>query len=289
MRQVQIRMKLAFTFFVLALGLGFSACRASDEMKIKIWVDKSSYLIREPIFVNYSIENVTDSLLLLGFYEIREDFVIKDQTGRFFGPSTRGMYGGGDSLPPHETHAGWIDITSSYGVRKAGEYSCCLQMPSGGFFPYTGTKSNIIEVIVKEPKGGEKKALDIYLEAQELHWCKDKDPKKWEQAFDKYLQLAERYPKSVYAPMSLYTALFKAHVIKDKNVVISVCKKLIEGYREFYYTDDTFYNLVGKYKVLEDKAGATEYMKELLKEHPDTKISERAEYWLEKIEKWEFD
>jgi hypothetical protein len=88
--------------------------------------------------------------------------------------------------------------------------------------------------------------------------------------------------------MSLYTALFKAHVIKDKNKVMSVCKKLIEDYPEFYYIDDTFYNLVGNYKVLEDKTGAMEYMNELIEKHPNTKISERAEHWLEKIEKWEF-
>lgn len=29
-------------------------------------------------------------------------------------------------------------------------------------------------------------------------------------------------------------------------------------------------------------------MQELIEKHPNTKISERAEYWLEKIEKWEF-
>jgi TolA-binding protein len=238
--------------------------KSAGEINIKIWVDKDLYLVREPIFVNYSIKNVTDSLLFLSFNEIEEYFVIKDQNGR-------------------------LEITSAYGVKQVGEYNGSLQMPSGGFFPYTGAKSNTIKIKVKGPTGDEKKALDLYLEAQKLHWCKDKDPKKWEQAFYKYLELAGKYPKSVYAPMSLYTALFKAHVIKDKNIVISVCKKLIENYPESYYIDDTFYNLVGNYKVLEDKTGAIEYMKELIKKYPDSKISERAEYWLEKIEKWEFE
>jgi hypothetical protein len=262
---------------------------SSAQLKMKIWVDKNSYLVREPVFLNYSIENATDSLLFFSFQEIREYFVIKDQNGRFFGPSTRGMYGGGDSLLPHETHTGWTEIMSSYGVTEVGQYSCRLEMPSGGLFPYTGAKSNTIEVIVKEPKGDEHKALQLYLEAQDLHWCKDKDPKKWERAFEKHLHLAETYPKSVYAPISLYTALFRAHVIGDKNIVISVCKKLIEDYPEFYYIGDTFYNLVGNYKVLQDKAGATAYMRELIEKHPNTEISERAEYWLERIEKWEFE
>jgi len=262
--------------------------KSAGEINIKIWVDKDLYLVREPIFVNYSIKNVTDSLLFLSFNEIEEYFVIKDQNGRFFGTSVRGMYGG-DTLLPQQTYSAWIEITSAYGVKQVGEYNGSLQMPSGGFFPYTGAKSNTIKIKVKGPTGDEKKALDLYLEAQKLHWCKDKDPKKWEQAFYKYLELAGKYPKSVYAPMSLYTALFKAHVIKDKNIVISVCKKLIENYPESYYIDDTFYNLVGNYKVLEDKTGAIEYMKELIKKYPDSKISERAEYWLEKIEKWEFE
>lgn len=282
---------IAFCLALISTGFGFfsvGGVKSSDEMTMKIWVDKDTYLLREPIFVNYSITNVTDSLLFLSFNEIEEYFVIKDQSGRFFGTSVRGMYAGGDTLLPEHPYSAWIEITSAYGVKQVGEYNSCLQMPSGGFFPYNGAKSNTIKIKIKEPTGHEKNALNLYLEAQKLHWCKDRDPQKWEQAFYKYLELAERYPKSVYAPLSLYTALFKAHVIKDKNVVISVCKRLIENYSDSYYIDDTFYNLVGNYKVLEDKTGAVEYMKQLIRKYPNSTVSRNAEYWLSEIEKWEF-
>jgi hypothetical protein len=277
---------------LISIAFGFispDVVKSAGEINIKIWIDKVLYLSREPIFVNYEIKNVSDSFLLLCFSEIQEHFVIKDQDGRFHGPLTRGEYVHGDTLHPDQSHTAWLDITFSYRVTEPGEYECRIQMPSGGFFPYTGAKSNTVTIKIKNPTGNEKKALDLYLEAQKLHWCKDKDPKKWEQAFYKYLGLAEKYPNSVYAPISLYNALFKAHVIEDKNVAIRVCKKLIEDYPGFHYIDDVFYNLAGVYKVLEDKAGAMEYMEQLMRDYPDTKISERAEFWLEKIEKWEFE
>ena len=77
-------------------------------------------------------------------------------------------------------------------------------------------------------------------------------------------------------------------MIKDKNVVISVCKRLIEKYSDSYYIDDTFYNLVGNYKALEDKTGVVQYLKELIRKYPNSTVSRNAEYWLSEIEKWEF-
>jgi tetratricopeptide (TPR) repeat protein len=254
---------------------------AGCPFEIKIRGDKREYLTREPIIVHYEVKNISDSAICFAFDNVKEFFNIKDQLGRGYANIDHGDYFiCPDTIHPNEVFSGSEGIDFRYRIIQPGEYTC--------FVDFFGCKSNILKIMVKDPTGDEKKALNLYLEAHELHWCKDKDPKKWEGAFYKYLELAERYPKSVYAPMSLYTALFKAHVIKDKNKIISVCKKLIEDYPNFYYIDDTFYNLVGNYKVLEDKAGAVDYMKELIKKHPNTKISERAEYWLEKIEKWEF-
>jgi TolA-binding protein len=271
---------LMFTIYPI-----LSAASGTDLIQMRIWTEKNEYILREPIIVNYEVRNITGRTVFLNFLALSMYFDIKDQEGRGYANKLIFSFGFAypDSLKPSESYDSSENITDRYGIVFPGEYTCLLKNPS------PEAKSNVITIKIRNPKGEDKKALDLFLDAKKLDECKDKDPKKWEQAFYKYLELAERYPKSVYAPVSLYTALFRAHVIKDKNVVISVCKKLIEDYPEFYYIDDTFYNLVGNYKSLENKAGAMEYMKELIKEYPDTQISERAEYWLEKIEKWEFE
>jgi hypothetical protein len=220
--------------------------------------------------------------------EMQEYFIIKDEKGQFHGPGGTGEYMHSDSLLPHQSCSSLLNLTFFYGIVTPGLYTCYIQMPAGGFFPYTGVRSNALEIKVKEPAGDEEKAFDLYSEAQQLHWCTDKDPKKWERAFYMYLQLVEEYPSSVYAPISLFNALFKADVIQDKSVVISVFKTLIENYPEFDYIDGTFCMLVDYYKALKDKAGAAEYMKELMRKYPNSSISKNAEYWLSKIEKWEF-
>ena len=250
--------------------------------EIKISCDKTQYLVLEPVFVHYQIKNTSDTAVCFVLDRAKEFFNIRDQEGRGYHNTELSEYlFCPDTLKPNQAIDGWEDIRERYRMDRARSYVC--------FNNFHGCSSNVLDIEVVQPAGEEKEALNLYLDTRKLHWCKDKDPKKWEQAFDKHLHLAETYPKSVYAPVSLYTALFRAHVIEDKDIVISVCKKLIEGYPEFYYIDDTFYNLAANYKVLEDKAGAMEYMKELIEKHPNTKISERAEYWLEKIEKWEFE
>ena len=195
----------------------------------------------------------------------------------------------GDSLLPRKSFSSVLNLTFSHGIVTPGLYTCYIEMPTGGFFPYTGAKSNVLDIKVEEPTGDEKRAFGFYSKAEQLSWCRDKDPKKWEQAFYIYLQLVHEYPNSVYAPISLYNALFNVDVIRDTNVVISVFKALIESYPQFHYVDETFYKLVDYYKTLKDKAGAVEYMKELIKKYPNSRISSNAEYWLPKIEKWEFE
>jgi hypothetical protein len=143
---------------------------------------------------------------------------------------------------------------------------------------------------VVQPTGEEKKALALFEEAYRLHWlCGDKDIEKWEEVFYGYLELADRFPRSVYAPVALRLALGRGNIIGDKRIVIAVAKKLIEEYPSSPYLALAFPYLVDHYKLLQDKAGAIEYMKELIEKHPNPEISEKAEYWLGRIEKWEFE
>jgi hypothetical protein len=266
---------------ILAGILYLEKSYASFPFQIKVTSSKGFYLSREPILINYEVKNLSDSAICLVFDEITEYFNIKDQLGRGYSNIGTADYAScTDTLKPDQIFKGYVDLKSRYRVLQSGDYTC--------YVDFYGSKSNVLTIKVKDPTGDEKKALDLYLEAQKLDWTRDKDARKWEQAFYKYLELVEKYPNSVYAPLALDDALYKAHVIKDKNIVISVCKNLIENYPESYYVDDAFYNLIGNYKVLGDKAGAIAYVKGLTEKYPNTKISEKAKYWLEKTEKEKF-
>jgi len=266
---------------------------ASDQIQIKIWTDKKLYLTREPLFVHLEVENISDSTICLNCDQLTHYFRITDQKGKIYSCYViTESWGCGDTLEPREKchYAG--DIAGGYGILDdhsksfsnyfpAGEYTFFIEMPKSSFSPRT--KSNTLKIKVDEPKGDEKKAMELFIKADTLHGSKRR-----EGAFSTYLMLGEKYPNSVYAPHSLRLALLFSDVIKDNKKMISMCKKLIEDYPDSHYMGVAFLYLVENYKTVEDKAGAIEYMKELIKKHPNTKVSERAEYWLEKIEKWEF-
>jgi outer membrane protein assembly factor BamD (BamD/ComL family) len=157
------------------------------------------------------------------------------------------------------------------------------------FNDFRGCSSNVLDVEVIQPTGGEKEALTLFQEAYRLHWsCGDKSTEKWEEAFHTYKELAEKFPGSVYAPVALRLALARGNVIEDKRVVIGVAKKLIEEHPASPYLALGFLYLIDNYRLLHDKVGATKYMKELIAKYPGSEVSTRAEYWLDRIENLEF-
>jgi tetratricopeptide (TPR) repeat protein len=222
-----------------------------------------------------------------------EHLVITDTQGRGYATRLKGTDLGIDSLSPGQARNLSVDVCSRYGVQAVGEYSCYLRTHLYSVLNPTFLKSNTIKFKVLEPKGEEKEALNLYLEAEKLSWARSKvggpNLTKKELGFLKYLELVDKYPKSVYAPKALRAAIFVyVYSPQNREKVITICKRLIENYPNSYYWGSGFSHLIGTYEVLKDKEGAIKTMQELIKKHPNTKISERAEYWLEKIEKWEF-
>jgi tetratricopeptide (TPR) repeat protein len=286
----------AITLFVFLLFLTQSKFAISaGRLQIEIWSDKIEYLTREPISVHYKVKNVGDKPVIMIFHALKGYFKIKDQQGREYPNMFSFSYAFiSDSLKPNESFEGSEGIDARYGIRQPGEYTCYLETPKWVNTPVT--KSNEIKIKVKDPEGEEKKALELYLEAEKLKYGKDeqgrKDLKKRELGFLKYQELVKKYPNSIYAPLSLKAAIgvyFYSRDLAERRKTIPLCSKLIEDYPDFYDFAGTFTDLVHTYEILKDKAGAINTMKELIKKHPNTKISERAEYWLEKIEKWEFE
>jgi hypothetical protein len=260
---------------------GYRSVCARGQLEIRIWTTKDVYLALEPVVVGFEVKNVGDTNFTIhgDLDAVKQFFHITNDKGKNYHNTLLVSYFGTSSLQPGESYKDSEEIGSRYGVTGPGIYTCFLEVQHH--------KSNILKFKIIEPEGDEKKALDLYLEADRLHWCNDKDPVKFKRAFYKFLELAEKYPNSVYAPQALRWALF-GHRFKDKRIVVSECKRLIEKYPDSPLLDITIEGLAANYKALEDKRGAEEYMNHLIGKYPNSNISERAKNWLRKIEKWEF-
>jgi tetratricopeptide (TPR) repeat protein len=296
MKKVRILIVGISAVLVVLLASVFS--EAVDKPQVRIWVEKDQFFVHEPILVHYEIKNTSDSTLFLDVLR-EEHFVITDKEGKRYESHLKGTDMGVDHLRPGETRRGLVNISGLYGVVRISEYSCYLDVaPPGQIYPpqYERTKSNTIKIKVIEPEGEEKKALDMFLEAERLKYSRDKerggrDLKKAELGFLKYQEVVDKYPNSVYAPLALSSAWGTyrySQNLEDTKKNIPVYKRLIESYPNSHYVASAFCGLVETYENFKDKSGAIQSMKELIKKHPNTQISERAEYWLEKIEKWEF-
>ncbi len=282
---MQRKILMIIVSLILILLFFSSPLLASEKLQIRIWADKNIYLVYEPIIVHYEIKNLGDSTFTVyeTFDGLKGMFKIKNENGKDYFSMMINDYASPSVLQPDSSYQGCEEISDRYGVTDSGKYIC--------FLPVSGSQSNVLKIKLIVPEGNEKKSLNLYLEAEKLHWCKDKDPEKWKLGFLKYLEVVEKYPHSVYAPKALSSAsliyLFSNNK-EDKRKIIPVYKKLIENYPDSSLFALAFSGLIDAYADLKDKNSAIETMKELITKHPNTKISERAEYWLEKVEKWEF-
>jgi tetratricopeptide (TPR) repeat protein len=278
---MSIKVLLGIIFFVF-YPYSNEEANGFCSFEIKISSGKTQYFVFEPIFVHYQIRNTSDTTVCFVLDRAKEFFNIKDQEGRGYHNTELSEYlFCPDTLKPNQALDDWEDIRERYRMDNAGSYVC--------FNNFHGCSSNVLNIEVVRPTGEEEKALALFEEAYRLHWsCDDKDTEKWGELFFRYSELAERFPRSVYAPVALRLALARGYTIEDKRVVIGVAKKLIEEYPSSHYLALTFLYLIDNYKFLQDKSVAIDYMNELIAKYPRSQISERAEHWLKKIEEWEF-
>jgi hypothetical protein len=283
-------------FIILAAFFLLTSSEAAERLKIEVWIDKDELLTHEPIVVHYAVTNVGDSTAYLNFHMIEEDFVVEDENGNRYRSHIRGTYGGGQLFIPGETYTGNLDIGGRYGVNATGEYTCYVH--SYPFFCSDAEflNSNTIKFKVVRPTGEEERALNLFLEAEKLEWARSEtggpDSSKEAIAFVKYQELVDRYPRSVYAPKALNGAVgvyFYSQNLEQRRRVIPVCIRLIEEYPNSYYFHLAFTELLHTYEMVKDKEEATKILRDLIKKHPNTRISEEAERRLKKVEKWEFE
>ena len=291
-KKVLSRYKTLLLLFLFLIS-GIAYALTEGRIEIRIWTNKEDYIVREPILVYYEVKNKGSNLIILSFGLFGEYFEIKDKKGRSYGNMYLGEYALTDTLRSKESYKSRTNVSDRYRVTNAGEYTIFMQTPEEGILPVV--RSNVIKVKIQEPTGNEKKALDILVEADRLRWARDSEGKKdlikKELGFQKYQELVDKYPNSIYAPLALNSALgiYKFSPDFDEmQKIIPLCKRLIENYPNSIYFSSAFMSLIDVYEVLKDRAGATEAMNELIQKHPNSKISQEAEKRLKKIEEWKF-
>jgi len=263
----------------------------SNCVDIHLKSNKNIYYTYETIAINYEITNHFNSNIETTFLTFGECFIITDQDGHehdntcFFD-----VWGFSDKLFPGQKDSGSEIIEERYHVLFPGTYTCYLKLYKDLFsLPCdTFTYSDTIKFKIIEPSGVEKEALTLYLHADSLHWSKERDRNKRKQAFACYLDLAEKYPQTVYADKALMNAILMIDVADDTTVVINACKKIIEDYPTSPHFKWVFSELFTNYERIKDKSGAIRYLNYLIGRYPNSEISEKARYWLGKIEKGDF-
>jgi len=263
---------------------------ASEDLEIRIWSDKDQFLLYEPIIIHYELRNTSDSNLTLNFADLEEDFMIENQQGRKYHRLIHAWRSGWDTLAAGETHRGKSEVIDPYGIDKVGKYTCYMQTQHFGAPLGAWATSDTIIFKVVEPEGDEKEAADLFAATKDLMTRAKRE--KREQIFSGFMSLVEKYPHSVYAPMSLY---FAARACSDSSDTarmresIFLYVRLTDDYPDFCCFDLVLAGLFTAFRTIKDKPGAIQTMNELIEKHPHTRISEEAEKTLEKVEKWEFE
>jgi len=280
---------ISLLFVCVTVSQAQEARSSAWDVDLKIWFGKEEYLVKEPVILHGSLKNNRDTTIYFWADDLYS-LTVKDRTGRVYPKKmfTRGW----SPEPTHSLKAGEIyqfyeDILFTYSIYEGlpvGTYFCFMTLHQ-----YLGDKiaSDTVQFVVKEPTGFEKEAQRLFIKAQKLGWSTGKS----DQAFAAYQELIKKYPNSVYVPGAVYGAAL-CYLYSDssekKKKSVAMYVNLIENYPDFLSVGRYFLPIYSIYLSMEDKTGAIKTIKELIKKHPDTEISEEAKYWLERIEKWEF-
>lgn len=286
----------AFVLLVIVLSsfafLRFNATASEDDcLRVRIWTDKHEYIPHEPILIKYEIYNGCGEYVLTNLWLLKEHFSITDNERRSYNSIFRIDCELLDTLYPGKLVVDSEYIEFGYRTFNVASYECSMEIPEDAVNPCCSyrARSNSITFSVKEPVGEERQALDLYLRADSLGRVTglDKTTRR-KNKFAAYLDLADKYPKSIYAPVSLYMALLMESVPEDKTVLISIGKRVIEDYPNTPYGARACQHLIQVYRQTSGIGGTIEYFEYLRGKYPNSEIARRAEYWLGKIKEGNF-
>ena len=285
------------TSIVLTVQVYAQKVNQPMDVKVKISLDKTNYYVLEPIWLHMKIINNTKEAIEVDWIMLRSSLRIlsdkEKEVPQYFHISTLPPRAPG--IEPGDSMSTVFNIVDYYGTEGYGLISWRLIHP--GYYkiysrlPQLSIMSNEIAINVFEPKDGESKALSLLLEGMKLSEILGSERKTAKaKAYDKFEELVQNYPHSIYAPKALIKAAgcyLYDQSEKGKARRKYKYRELIDKYPKSLYVPEAFGGILGIYSKGKDKDGAIKEMQALIKEYPNTDISKRAESAIKVIqEKW---
>lgn len=205
----------------------------------KIWVDKESYLIREPIWLSIYITNhgeigpsITSNIISY--------FFVTDELGNKYRCNRRYIidYDKVKHMSSGQIFTYRFDLEERYayydGVKRHSFNEGILTVQ--GFIRQSGYEdvlSNKLYIEIKKPKGHEKKVYDLLMKNYDIVHTKFN----YSLGSKNYMSIVNNFPESVYAPLALNKSIQIGYGTLDKR------KLLIEKYPRSYFAENQVYGL----------------------------------------------
>ena len=266
--------------------------KSGGSCELTIWTEKEDFLLHEPIWTYMRLANNSAETLYVNASSLPQGLRVKAIRGREVSQCFHSGATGRPGTKPGESFVKWVDLSGWWGIMRveisdgwrfipAGRYQVWIEK----YCPQAESnviKSDTIEITVSEPKGEELAAWNLLTEGLRLSGV-------GEAALSKFKELAKKYPKSVYAPKALHYAAGCYHYVTGKEeAILELSRELIDKYPDSPYIREAFHDILFRvYSKRKDKDGAIKEMQALIKKHPNTDISKRAESAIKVIqEKW---
>lgn len=286
------RMFLSLTFLVLSLwsteSVGQSDIDTISAIKREIQLSKTSFLVREPIWILISYTNVSQEPQKTRGVDV-DNLVVIDSFGNRYQTPVCSYNLGFLTLAPNETSSYEFNILQYYGIEES-KFKIRFYLPAEHYTVYDVQgkyKSNILEFDVINPEGDELKAMRLLKEGYDLHI-----EKKGEEAVKKFREIVEGYPHSFYAPMALDTEITTyRYSLDDNDTALERCYELIEKYPTSGSASKHVAGVALYYiykNPVTGKTDALEAMHDLIRKYPETSISRAAKKMLQEMEEKDF-
>jgi hypothetical protein len=285
-RKIRLVSFYVFIFLVFATNIGFTSAKNNNVINLSISLEKNTFLIREPIWLEITAVNLSDTDIVI-FPLVPEcisciRIILKNSQEKPL--QYEGMiydyvsgYPRGALVKPNEVYKnepkynlldGFGERVNNWPLRrflKPGTYTVQVLY-------LERVSSNILEFEVKTPQGDEEKAFKLLAEGISYLFKDQRD-----ELVRKLEELVAKYPKSAYADLAYYEMTYWD---KNKERAKKSARELILKYPDSKFTRNAFWKLLRG----EKRENKKKILKEWISKLPGTKAEEYAKQTLEALE-----
>jgi tetratricopeptide (TPR) repeat protein len=275
------------TSAILATFFAFAQKNLDKKIEFRIGLDKETYLLREPIWLNLNVKNVGEEIINIlplepSCLECLNVILVnsKGDTLRYYGAVVEHTkFPTGFPTEPGESRYNYISLLAGFGEMDDNfrlRYYLKPESYEAQAFYNGGVPSNKLKFKIELPKGDEKKAHDLLKEAYDYQIRKNLD-----KCIQKLHHIVNTYPKSVYADIAYYELGGNYGVKGDTKKSTEYREKLLVNYPNSYYVRFAFWDLLqGK-----SRDEQIQILKDILKKIPaDTRAANWAQESLKTLE-----